>query len=59
MLTCGFSYCLGGAIAVRLGSTDLFDSLVILHPGSITMEEIKAIKKPAAWACAEGKSDLP
>ncbi|GJE91791.1 dienelactone hydrolase family protein [Phanerochaete sordida] len=46
-------YCLGGTIAIRLGATDLFDSLVILHPGNTTIEQIKAIKKPAAWACAE------
>lgn len=41
-------------MAVRLGSTDLFDSLVIAHPGNPTIEQIKAIKKPASWACAEG-----
>ncbi|KIP03729.1 hypothetical protein PHLGIDRAFT_37277 [Phlebiopsis gigantea 11061_1 CR5-6] len=46
-------YCFGGSVAVRLGSTDLFDSLVVLHPGSITVDQIKAVKKPTAWVCAE------
>jgi hypothetical protein len=49
-----FRYCLGASIAIRLGSTDLFDSLVLCHPGTCTIEQIKAIKKPASWACAEG-----
>ena len=49
-----YRYCFGGAIATRLGSTDLFDSIVIAHPGGITAEQIKAIKVPTAWECAEG-----
>jgi len=47
------SYCFGGAVGVRLGSTDLFDTLVIAHPGNITLDQIKAIKVPVSWVCAE------
>ncbi|EKM49648.1 uncharacterized protein PHACADRAFT_265215 [Phanerochaete carnosa HHB-10118-sp] len=46
-------YCFGGSMTVRLGSTDLFSSVVILHPGAVTAEQMKAIKTPASWACAE------
>ncbi|KAF7797454.1 hypothetical protein EIP86_008651 [Pleurotus ostreatoroseus] len=46
-------YCFGGALAVRLGTGNVFDSVVIVHPGGVTEEQIKAIKVPAAWACAE------
>ena len=38
------SYCFGGAAAIRAGSTDLFQSLVICHPGSTSVSEVKAIK---------------
>lgn len=31
-------------LAVRLGATPIVDSIVICHPGSITIEQIKAIK---------------
>lgn len=48
------SYCFGGAIAVRIGSTDIFDSLVVLHPGGVNSAQIKKVKKPTAWVCAEG-----
>ena len=46
-------------MAVRLGSTDLFDSLVVCHPGTLTVDQIKAVKKPTAWACAEGELSPP
>ncbi|THH31165.1 hypothetical protein EUX98_g3022 [Antrodiella citrinella] len=46
-------YCFGGAAAIRIGSMDLVDSIVIAHPGSTSIAEIKAIKIPAAWECAE------
>jgi hypothetical protein len=39
---------------VRLGGTDLVNSVVICHPGSFTIDEVKAIKVPTAWVCAEG-----
>lgn len=42
-------------MAIRLGSTGTFDSVVIAHPGLVKMKEIKEIKVPAAWVCAEGK----
>jgi len=46
-------YCFGGAAAVRLGSRSIVDALVICHPGPITMDEIRAIKVPVSWVCAE------
>ncbi|KAJ7600999.1 dienelactone hydrolase endo-1,3,1,4-beta-D-glucanase [Mycena floridula] len=46
-------YCFGGSVGIRLGATDMVNSIVICHPGQFTMEQVKAIKVPAAWACAE------
>ncbi|KAG5634108.1 hypothetical protein DXG03_006303, partial [Asterophora parasitica] len=37
-------YCYGGAAAVRLGATGLVESLIICHPGPITIAQVKAIK---------------
>jgi hypothetical protein len=37
-------YCFGGAMCIRLGSTDLFDSIVIAHPGRSNIEQVRAIK---------------
>ena len=39
---------------MRLGGTDLVNSVVICHPGSFTIDQVKAIKVPTAWVCAEG-----
>ncbi|KAJ3977807.1 dienelactone hydrolase endo-1-3,1,4-beta-D-glucanase [Lentinula raphanica] len=47
-------YCFGGTLAVSMASTDLLNSVVICHPGSITPEAVEAMKVPSAWACAEG-----
>lgn len=49
-------YCFGGSAGIRLGSRSLVDSLVIAHPGICTIEEIRAIKVPTAWVCAEDDS---
>lgn len=46
-------YCFGGIVAVRFGATDLLDSIVVVHPGPVSLEQIRAIKLPAAWVCAE------
>jgi len=46
-------FCFGGAAAIRLGGTDLVQSIVVCHPGPFSMAEAKAIKVPAAWVCAE------
>ncbi|KAJ7775613.1 Alpha/Beta hydrolase protein [Mycena maculata] len=47
-------YCFGGGIATRVGATtDLFDSIVLAHPSPPTDADIKAIKAPTAWTCAE------
>ncbi|KAH8104516.1 dienelactone hydrolase endo-1,3,1,4-beta-D-glucanase [Cristinia sonorae] len=46
-------YCFGGSVAIRIGSRDIVDSIVIAHPGQTSIGEIRAIKIPAAWECAE------
>ncbi|KAJ6584930.1 dienelactone hydrolase endo-1,3,1,4-beta-D-glucanase [Mycena capillaripes] len=47
-------YCFGGAIATRVGgSTDLFDSIILVHPSAPTDEQILAIKAPTAWSQPE------
>jgi carboxymethylenebutenolidase len=52
-------YCFGGATAIRLGSKDWVDSIVICHPGNISDDHIKAIKIPASWVCAESDFTFP
>ncbi|KAI0283913.1 dienelactone hydrolase endo-1-3,1,4-beta-D-glucanase [Russula aff. rugulosa BPL654] len=46
-------YCFGGAIAGRLGSTDLVNTIVIAHPSNLKPAQIRAIKVPTSWALAE------
>lgn len=38
------SFCFGGAQIVRLGSSDLFTSAVVAHPGKISTTQIEAMK---------------
>jgi len=52
-------YCFGGASCVRLGGADLVDSVVICHPGPFTINQVKAIKIPTAWVCAEEDTFFP
>ncbi|VDB91766.1 unnamed protein product [Peniophora sp. CBMAI 1063] len=48
----GYGY--GGTVGVGLGgSPSLVDTLVIAHPGSLKMENVKLMKVPTSWACAE------
>ncbi|KAI9443154.1 dienelactone hydrolase endo-1-3,1,4-beta-D-glucanase [Lactarius indigo] len=37
-------YCFGGAMAVRLGSTDSVNTIVIAHPASLKPAQVRAIK---------------
>ncbi|KAG5635240.1 hypothetical protein H0H81_011956 [Sphagnurus paluster] len=46
-------YCYGGAAAIRLGTTNLVESIVVCHPGDFTINQAKAIKVPSSWVCAE------
>ncbi|KAI0252366.1 dienelactone hydrolase endo-1,3,1,4-beta-D-glucanase [Lactifluus subvellereus] len=46
-------YCFGGAIAVRLGPTDLVNTIVVAHPAGVTPAQMRAIKVPTSWALAE------
>ncbi|KAJ3480923.1 hypothetical protein NLJ89_g12250 [Agrocybe chaxingu] len=52
-------YCFGGTMGIRTGRTDLLDSLVICHPGPSTLDDVKAIKVPTAWVCAEEDEYFP
>ncbi|KAJ7167880.1 Alpha/Beta hydrolase protein [Mycena filopes] len=52
-------YCFGGGIALRVGaSTDLFQSIVLAHPSPPKDAQLRAIKAPTAWACAEDDMGL-
>ncbi|KAH9179171.1 dienelactone hydrolase endo-1-3,1,4-beta-D-glucanase [Lactarius sanguifluus] len=46
-------YCFGGAMAVRLGSTDSVNTIVIAHPATLKPAQVRAIKVPASWLLAE------
>lgn len=46
-------YCYGGATCVRLASTGLVDGVVICHPGPFSSAEVRAMKTPSSWVCAE------
>jgi hypothetical protein len=37
-------YCFGGAMAGRLGSTGLVNTIVIAHPGNLKPAQIRAIR---------------
>lgn len=50
------SYCFGGATCVRIGGSGLVNSVVIVHPSSFSMNQVKAIEVPTAWVCAEGEN---
>ncbi|PPQ72819.1 hypothetical protein CVT24_012895 [Panaeolus cyanescens] len=52
-------YCFGGSTCVRFGSSDKIQSIVICHPGRFTLDEVKAIKIPTAWVCAEDDMFFP
>ncbi|KAJ7505353.1 Alpha/Beta hydrolase protein [Mycena galericulata] len=47
-------YCFGGGVATHVGaSTELFNSIILVHPSPPTDAQIKAIKAPTAWSLAE------
>ncbi|EEF45405.1 endo-1,3;1,4-beta-D-glucanase [Ricinus communis] len=46
-------FCWGGMVVVKLASCDDIHAAVILHPGWITADEIKAVKVPTAILGAE------
>lgn len=52
-------FCFGGSMVVRLGSTDIFDSAVVAHPGRISAKEIQAMRIPTSWICAEEDRTFP
>lgn len=53
----GCRYCYGGSTCVRLASRpDLFKSTVVCHPGGFAMKDLRKVKIPIAFACAEGTS---
>jgi hypothetical protein len=54
-----YRYCYGGSQAVLIAPTELVHSIVICHPGRLTLEKVKAINIPSSWVLAEGKAALP
>lgn len=48
------SYCYGGSASIRFGGSGKVQSVVICHPGRLTLDEVRAIKVPSSWVCAEG-----
>ncbi|KAH8114346.1 dienelactone hydrolase endo-1,3,1,4-beta-D-glucanase [Phellopilus nigrolimitatus] len=46
-------YCFGGSIGIQIAATTLVDSAVISHPGQCSADQIKAIRVPSSWQCAE------
>jgi len=52
-------YCFGGATCVRVAGTGLVNSVVVAHPGTFTLDQVKAIKVPASWVCAEEDMFFP
>ncbi|KAK0201716.1 dienelactone hydrolase endo-1-3,1,4-beta-D-glucanase [Desarmillaria ectypa] len=46
-------YCFGGSVAVRIGGRSLVDTIVVCHPGKLSIGQLKALKVPSSWACAE------
>ncbi|KAF7797452.1 hypothetical protein EIP86_008649 [Pleurotus ostreatoroseus] len=51
-------YCFGGALAIRLGTANVLDSIVVCHPTHRNLDVIRAINVPVSWACAEGQCSL-
>lgn len=70
LITTTGSYCFGGACAARLGAKSLVDSIVIVHPGGLSLKDVGPIRVrlavlanhiltdlvqvPTSWANAEG-----
>jgi dienelactone hydrolase len=46
-------YCFGGAMAGRLGSTGLVNTIVIAHPSNLKPAQVRAIQVPTSWLLAE------
>ena len=49
-------YCYGGTQAVLMAPTGLVHSTVVCHPGTITLDQVKAINIPSSWVLAEGRT---
>jgi len=52
-------YCFGGACAARLGAKNLVDSIVVVHPGGLSLSDVGPIRVPASWANAEDDQWFP
>ena len=47
-------YCYGGSTVVHFTGTEFIHTAFICHPGGCKISEVKAIRVPTSWACAEG-----
>ncbi|KAJ3528367.1 hypothetical protein NMY22_g9447 [Coprinellus aureogranulatus] len=54
-----FGYCFGGSTAIRLASTGLVESVVICHPGPFSISQVKSMRVPSSWVCAEVDIFMP
>ncbi|EAU80947.2 hypothetical protein CC1G_03123 [Coprinopsis cinerea okayama7 len=52
-------YCFGGSACIRLGATDFVQSIIVCHPGPYTFAEVRKVKVPSAWVCAEIDYTVP
>jgi len=44
---------------MRMGATtDLFNSIILVHPSPPSDDDLKAIKAPTAWSCAEDEMGI-
>ncbi|EKM51493.1 uncharacterized protein PHACADRAFT_261654 [Phanerochaete carnosa HHB-10118-sp] len=51
-------YCFGGALCIRLGAAGAVDSLVVCHPTINNADQIREVRVPTAFACAEADSSF-
>ncbi|CAK7355134.1 unnamed protein product [Dovyalis caffra] len=52
-------FCWGGNVAVKLASSNDIQAAVILHPGKLTIDEIKEVKIPISFLGAENDHIFP
>ncbi|KAF7360779.1 hypothetical protein MVEN_00809900 [Mycena venus] len=56
---CAIGYCFGGPFVLDLGATDDIVAGAIAHPGLITEDHFKNLKRPLLMSCAESDFTFP